>query len=214
MLQLKAFVFGPVSENTYVIYNETKQAVIVDPGCYSTNEENQLIQFIKNNALVVEQVLLTHCHFDHVFGLKKVCETYNVKPQMHAAEEIVLNFANTAAQKWQIPFSNWYTGDFLAIDETKKILLGKDNELTILHTPGHSPGSLSFYSSKDGFVISGDVLFLNSVGRTDLPLCNANDLLQSIKTKLYTLPNETVVFSGHGLKTTIGYEKQTNPYTI
>lgn len=213
MLQVKSFVFGPVSENTYVLFNENKQAIIVDPGCYSGNEEKQLLQFINDNQLSVQQLLLTHCHFDHVFGLKKVCETYNLKPQMHAAEEIVLHYASTAAQKWQIPFTNWYTGEFLAIDENNTIKLG-NNELAILHTPGHSPGSLSFYSKADNFVISGDVLFLNSVGRTDLPLCNHEDLIKSINTKLYTLPSETKVYCGHGPATTIGYEKETNPFTL
>jgi glyoxylase-like metal-dependent hydrolase (beta-lactamase superfamily II) len=213
MLQVKAFVFGPVSENTYVIYNENKQAIIIDPGCYTTNEENQLQQFITENELMVEQLLLTHCHFDHVFGVQWVVNNYKVLPQMHPAEEVLLNYAQAAAERWQIPFDNWYKGSFISINEPATIVLGK-HELIVLHTPGHSPGSLSFYSANSGFVLSGDVLFLNSVGRTDLPLCNHDELIQSIQHKLYKLPNETVVYSGHGLKTTIGYEKQSNPFTL
>lgn len=213
MLQVKSFVFGPVSENTYVLFNENKQAIIIDPGCYTANEEKQLQQFINTYELKVDEIILTHCHFDHVFGLKMVCETYNLTPKMHAAEEVLLQYAEVAAAKWQIPFSNWYKNEYITINESHKIVLGND-ELSILHTPGHSPGSLSFYSKKDGFVISGDVLFFNSVGRTDLPLCNHDDLLKSIKTKLYALPPETIVYSGHGEKTTIGYEIETNPYTL
>lgn len=213
MLQVKSFVFGPVSENTYVLYSEDKQALIIDPGCYTNNEEKQLLQFINDNHLTVKQVILTHCHFDHVFGLKKVCETFSLIPKMHPAEEVLLNYASVAAERWQIPFTNWYKGEFTAIDENDTINLGGD-ELSILHTPGHSPGSLSFYCKNDGFVISGDVLFFNSIGRTDLPLCNHEELLQSIHNKLYTLPNETVVYSGHGPKTNIGYEKDTNPFTL
>ncbi len=211
MLFVHPFVFGPVEENTYVIANEKNDCFIIDPGCYFEDELVTLLSFIKMKGLNPVQMLLTHCHFDHIFGMAALTKAYHLTPQMHEKETPVLDNAAVAAQKWQLIYNDDYKGPFHYINEGDKIKLG-DDELLVLNTPGHSPGSISFYSEANKFIISGDVLFAGSVGRTDLPGADTNTLLQSIQQKLFTLPDETLVLSGHGAPTTIGKEKKDNPY--
>jgi hydroxyacylglutathione hydrolase len=212
MITIKSFEFSPIQENTYVLYNEFNDCIIIDPGCYYDAEKDELVAFITDNKLKPIMLINTHCHLDHVFGNKFVAEKYNLTLQMHENEKPVLAFAPTSGLMYNMPFDN-YEGDFIYLNEGDTIKLGKD-ELQILLTPGHSPGSLSFYSAKNNFVISGDVLFKNSVGRSDLPGGNHEQLIKSIKEKLLVLPAETVVYSGHGPTTTIGYEKKNNPYLV
>lgn len=210
MLTVKSFVFSPIQENTYVVYNENKHAIIFDPGCYFSEEQRKLQEFITENELKVVQLINTHCHLDHVFGNKWVYETFGTALHIHPEEEKMLAFAPQSGMKWGLPFDN-YKGELHFINEGDTISLDNDS-LTIILTPGHSSGSLSFYSKNDGFVISGDVLFEQSIGRTDLPFGDMNTLISSIKTKLFTLPDDTIVYSGHGNKTTIAKEKLNNPY--
>ena len=154
----------------------------------------------------------THCHLDHVFGNKMVAEKYSLQLQLHKNEQAVLEFAPASGLMYNMPFDN-YSGEFIFLNEGDIIRLG-DDELKVLLTPGHSPGSLSFYCEKQHFIISGDVLFRNSIGRTDLPLGNHDQLIKSIKENLLVLPDKTVVYSGHGPVTTVGAERRENPFLM
>jgi len=210
MLTVKSFVFSPVQENTYIVFNENKNAIIFDPGCYFTEEQRTLGAFISDNNLKVTKLINTHCHLDHVFGNRWVHQNYKQELFIHAEEEKMLAMAPTSGINWGLTFDN-YTGPLHFIEEGETISIDNDT-FTVLLTPGHSPGSLSFYCKEDGFVISGDVLFKGSIGRTDLPFGNFEILYNSIHQKLFTLPDKTIVYSGHGEPTTIGVEKRSNPY--
>lgn len=210
MLKIKSFVFSPIQENTYLLYDEFNNCAIIDPGCYFDAEKDQLTQFIKQAGLQPKMLLNTHCHLDHIFGNKYAAETYGLVPQIHPKEKVVLEFAPTSGLMYNLPFDN-YTGDFIFLKEDDTILIGKD-ELKVIEAPGHSPGHICFYSAKQNFLIGGDVLFNRSIGRTDLPGGNHEQLIKNIKEKLFVLPEETVVYSGHGPVTTIGEEKRENPY--
>jgi hydroxyacylglutathione hydrolase len=212
MLIVKSFEFSPIQENTYILYNEFNDCIIIDPGCYYDAEKDQMVAFLAENKLKPSMLINTHCHLDHVFGNKFIAEKYNLTLQMHENEKPVLAFASTSGLMYNLPFDN-YEGNFIYLNQGDTIKLGND-ELQILLTPGHSPGSLSFYSAKNSFVISGDVLFKNSIGRSDLPGGNHEQLIKSIKEKLLVLPPETIVYSGHGPETTIGEEKRINPYLV
>lgn len=212
MLSIKSFEFSPIQENTYVLYNEFNDCLFIDPGCYFDEERNELALFVEKNALKPKMLLNTHCHLDHVFGNKFISEKFDLTLQLHEGEVPVLQFAPTSGLMYNLPFDN-YTGLYEFLQEGDVLKLGTD-ELLVLFTPGHSPASISFYCAAQGFIISGDVLFRQSIGRTDLPGGNYETLITSIKEKLLVLPDETVVYSGHGAPTTIGYEKRNNPYLI
>ena len=210
MLQIQSFTFSPIQENTYLLFNEFKQCVIIDPGCYFDAEKETLKEFIETNGLKPAMLLNTHCHLDHVFGNKFIAETYNLSLQLHEKEKSVLSFAPTSGLMYNMPFDN-YAGAFVELKEGDRILLNKD-ELLVIEAPGHSPGSICFYCSKQNFIIGGDVLFKRSIGRTDLPGGNHQILLNNIRQKLFTLPDNTIVYTGHGPATTIGEEKKENPF--
>jgi hydroxyacylglutathione hydrolase len=210
MLVVKTFVFSPIQENTYILYNENRECCIIDPGCYFPAEREKLQTEIKNMGLKPVLLLNTHCHLDHVFGNKFVAETWDLQPHFHELEKPLFDLAPKSGDMWQMPFEN-YSGPLSFIKEGEKVFVGED-ALEILFTPGHSPGSISFYYPPGGFIISGDVLFDGSVGRTDLPGGDFDTLVQSIQTQLFTLPDETKVYSGHGKMTTIGFEKMNNPF--
>jgi glyoxylase-like metal-dependent hydrolase (beta-lactamase superfamily II) len=210
MYNVKIFIFSPIQENTYVLSNDQKEAIIIDPGCYGDDEEQQLEQFIVSSGLTVRLLLNTHCHLDHVFGNKFVCERWGLKPHIHALEKQVLDYAPVAGLMWNLPFEN-YAGDVVYLKEGDVTGLAGD-PLHVLFAPGHSPGSIVFHSVEQRFLIGGDVLFRGSIGRTDLPMGDVPTLERSIREKLYVLPDDTVVYSGHGPETTIGLEKKTNPF--
>ncbi len=210
MLHVQFFVFNPVQENTYILYNDKKHCCIIDPGCYFAEERDELRSAIEKKGLSPLMLLNTHCHLDHVFGNQFVYDTWKLSLQIHAKEKPVLDFAPQAGQLWQLPFEN-YSGPIEYLQEGSVISLDGE-ELEIRWVPGHSPGSILFYHAAGDFVISGDVLFNMSVGRTDLPGGDFDTLEQSIRTQLYTLPDETIVYSGHGSETTIGFEKENNPF--
>ncbi|WP_121353771.1 MBL fold metallo-hydrolase [Flavisolibacter nicotianae] len=210
MLTVQPFTFNPVQENTYVLYNEKGDCCIIDPGCYFASEEQALKGFIEQNGLKPVLLLNTHCHLDHIFGNKFIHRTYGLHLHIHPNEKQVLDRGPASGQAWQLPFDN-YDGELVFIEEGQTIRIG-DDELQVLFTPGHSPGSVSFYDREAKFVISGDVLFQGSVGRTDLPGGDFGILEESIKTKLYALPEDVVVYPGHGESTTIGDEIKTNPF--
>ncbi|HMJ47640.1 MAG TPA: MBL fold metallo-hydrolase [Ferruginibacter sp.] len=210
MLQIKSFVFNPVEENTYIIYNEFNDCVIIDPGCYYDEEKDKLFQYINEMGLKPQKLLNTHCHLDHVFGNRFIAEKFSLELHIHPKDKPVLDYAAASGLMYNLPFDN-YSGKLVFLEEGQSIVLGEDT-LNILFTPGHSPGSISFYSPAYGFIISGDVLFHRSIGRTDIPLGDHDTLIKSIKEKLLVLPDETIVHSGHGPITTIGEEKKYNPF--
>ena len=212
MLQIKSFEFSPIQENTYIVYNEFNECIIIDPGCYFDEEKETLSDFINSNGLKPIMLLNTHCHLDHVFGNKYVAEKYGLNLKIHEGEKKVLDFAPASGLMYNMPFDN-YNGTIEFLKEGELIPIGKDF-LEILFTPGHSPASLSFYSRENDFVISGDVLFYRSIGRTDLPGGNFDTLVNSIRTQLFVLPGKTKVYSGHGPATSIEDEKRENPFLM
>ena len=210
MLKLKSFVFSPIQENTYLLYNEFNDCMIIDPGCYFSEEKDELKDFITQSNFKPQMLLNTHCHLDHVFGNKFVAETWGLTLNLHEQEKKLLDYAPTSGLMYNMPFDN-YAGDYIYLKEGDIITLGED-ELAVIEAPGHSPGHICFYCAKQNFIISGDVLFNRSIGRTDLPGGNHQTLLKNIREKLFVLPDETVVYSGHGPETTIGEEKKYNPF--
>ncbi len=207
---IQSFTFSPFSENTYVLYDSTNEAVIIDPGCLQQFEKEQLAQFIADNTLTVKCLLQTHTHLDHVFGSAFVKRKYGVKMLMHRLELPVLSEVENRCKMWGIPGYEPVEADRF-IDENDIIKFG-NSQLDILFVPGHAPGHIAFVNHQERFVVGGDVLFNGSVGRTDLPLCDHNALINSIKTQFFTLPDDYTVYAGHNQPTTIGHEKRTNPF--
>lgn len=210
MLQVQRFTFNPVQENTYLLYNGEKECCIIDPGCYFASEEKELVDYISSHQLKPVMLLNTHCHLDHIFGNRFVAAKYGLSLHLHKLELPILERGPATGDMWQLPFQN-YEGEMIFLEEGSSLKLGEET-LEILLTPGHSPGSVCFYSRLHKFLIGGDVLFQGSVGRTDIPGGDMDTLLQSIKTKLYTLPEDVIVYPGHGDSTTIGDEMKTNPF--
>ena len=210
MLTVKRFIFNPIQENTYVVYGAKDACAIVDPGCYFPEEKRTLSNWLQEARLLPNILLNTHCHLDHVFGNKWVSETYDLDLQMGEKELATFKYAPEAGIRWSMPFEN-YSGNIIFLKDGDQIGLGEDR-LEVLFTPGHSVGHVVFYNRKQGFVIGGDVLFRMGIGRTDLPGGDAVLLLKSIQEKLFTLPDDVIVYPGHGEPTTIGFEKENNPF--
>lgn len=209
-LELVSFTFNPFQENTYVLFDKSRECVIIDPGCSSPDEEEELQGFIERKELKPTKLILTHAHIDHVMGCRFVKNTWNLPMYMHRAEIPVLEATNKVGQMYGIPVSTPPPADAF-LDEGDTFTVG-EHTFQVLFTPGHSPGSVSFYLEAQQLLISGDVLFNGSIGRTDLPGGNFDTLENSIRTKLYTLPDAVRVYSGHGPHTTIGKEKRGNPF--
>jgi glyoxylase-like metal-dependent hydrolase (beta-lactamase superfamily II) len=210
MLSVHYFEFNPFQENTYILYDETGEAVIIDPGCYELDERKALDDFISSKQLKIKYLLNTHCHIDHVLGNNYVKEKYKVQFLIHEIELPLLRAVKTYSSNYS--FSNYQeTLPDAYLKETDHVKFG-NTELSILFVPGHSPGHIGFYHSIQKILISGDVLFQRSIGRTDLPGGNFNTLINSIHQKLFVLPDDVKVYPGHGDPTTIGEEKISNPY--
>jgi hydroxyacylglutathione hydrolase len=210
MISIQSFAFGPFQENTYILYDESKECIIIDPGCYDEAERTELSDFILKSGLKPVRLINTHCHLDHVFGNKYVAEKYNLKLEINELDLPVLNSFMMVANMYNLK-AEASPEPSVFLNEGDVIEFG-NSSLEILFTPGHSPGSITFYSSKQKFMIVGDVLFYGSIGRTDLPGGDYNTLIESIKNKLLPLGDDYLVYNGHGTSTTIGFERNNNPF--
>ncbi|AKD02437.1 MBL fold metallo-hydrolase [Pontibacter korlensis] len=209
-MKVTCLTFNPFQENTYLLHDDSKECVIVDPGCYERREQDQLKKYIEDNGLKVVRLLNTHCHIDHVLGNKFVADTYGVGLEIHQEDEQVLRAVPTYASNYGFPqYAEQLPASYLKEGDTVKF---GNTALEVIFAPGHAPGHVVFYNKTDRTVIGGDVLFQGSIGRTDLPGGDFDTLIQSIRTKLFTLPDEVTVYPGHGPETTIGYEKKYNPF--
>jgi hydroxyacylglutathione hydrolase len=211
MATVESFVFNMFSENTYVLYDDSKECIIIDPGCYSEDERQRLKSFIEKNNLTPVALINTHCHVDHVFGNRFVAETWGLELTIPEGEQQVLAAFPQVAQMYAIPNIQQSPDPSHLLEEGDEVKFGHTT-LKILSTPGHSPASVCLYSEADQFVIAGDVLFAGSIGRTDLPGGDYNTLISSIKNKLLPMKDQVEVFPGHGPSTTIGRERRSNPF--
>lgn len=210
MLQIQGFVFNFASENTYLLYNENKNAWLIDPGNMSEQETQAIDSFITENGLKIQKILLTHAHIDHVLGLQWAFNKFQTPVYMHQEDQDVLDMLQASGLRFgmnidpvKVDIEYIKEGDELELDGEK---------FKIYHVPGHSPGSVVYHHENQKFMLSGDVLFEGSIGRTDLYKGNHEQLITGIKTKLFVLDDETQVFSGHGNPTKIGFEKEFNPF--
>ena len=210
MIQIKSFAFNPFSENTYIVFNENKNAFLIDPGNFNEQETAVLEKFISDNGLNIQNILLTHAHIDHVLGLQWAFDRYKVPVLMHELDQEILDRNPMSARQFGFFFTP-FEGEIQFISENETVQLD-DDVFKIYHVPGHSPGSIAFHLENQKILISGDVLFEGSIGRTDLHKGNFEELIDGIKTKFLILDEETQVFSGHGNSTTIGFEKDYNPF--
>jgi hydroxyacylglutathione hydrolase len=210
MVQIQSFCFNPFQENTYILFDETKSCVIIDPGCYDEGERLKLVRFIESNGLTPKHLLNTHCHIDHVFGNKFISEKYKLGLEINRLDLPVLDSLMKVAEMYHLN-AETSPAPVLFLEEGHQILFGKTC-LDIVFTPGHSPGSICFISHDQKFVIGGDVLFRESIGRSDLPGGDPDTLIDSIRSKIFTLGDDFVVHSGHGPVTTVGHEKKHNPF--
>jgi glyoxylase-like metal-dependent hydrolase (beta-lactamase superfamily II) len=212
MITVKTFVFNSFQENTYLLFDESKKCVIVDPGMDSSSEEASLQDYILENQLNPVAMINTHCHVDHVLGCKFVKNTYKVPFITHPDEDPVLKNAVRFGEVFGLQVETPPTPDKY-LSQGDKYIFG-DSELQIMHVPGHSPGSIALYSAPDNFIITGDVLFRGSIGRTDLPGGDYQTLINNIKSKIMVLPREVKAYPGHGPFTTVGDEYDTNPFLV
>ncbi len=210
MIQIQTFTFNPFAENTYLVYDETGEGVVIDPGCYEKVEKETLAQFIEAKKLKIKYLLNTHCHIDHVLGNEFVKEKYKVPFLIHKNDDPVLRSVKAYAPSYGFNLYHEVLPDgYLAEGDT--VSFG-NIIFDILFLPGHAPGHIGFYHKDSLSLLSGDVLFEQSIGRTDLPGGDHNTLIKSIHQKIFTLPDQVVVYPGHGNTTTVGEEKISNPY--
>ncbi|MDO4190311.1 MAG: MBL fold metallo-hydrolase [Bacteroidales bacterium] len=211
-MKIKVFVFNPFYENTYVVYDETtREAAIIDCGCLGVDEETRLKNFVDEEKLSIKYLLNTHLHLDHQFGNHFAVATWGVLPSAHEGDRYWENAFETQCMLFGIPqeVHNQSLGTMLR--EGDELTIG-NFKLTVLHVPGHSAGSICFYNKKANVLFSGDALFRESIGRTDLPGGNHPQLIEGIKTKILTMCDETIVYTGHGESTTVEHERYNNPY--
>ncbi|WP_207533535.1 MBL fold metallo-hydrolase [Desertivirga arenae] len=210
MIEVHSFTCNPYQENTYILFDETKECVIIDPGMYTGAEQNEVVRFITNKGLKPVRLLNTHCHIDHVLGNKFIFDTYTLKPEFHRGELPLLTAVPSYAPAQGFNYEISPLPDNF-LPETGSITFG-NSVLDLIYAPGHSPSHLCFYSKTGKFLIGGDVLFHGSIGRTDLPGGNYTQLIKNIREKLFVLPEDVTVYPGHGSETSIGFEKQHNPF--
>ena len=211
MITVKTFVFNIFAENTYLLFDETKEAVIIDCGCMYASEEELLSNFVEQNSIKIKRLLCTHLHFDHILGNHFIFQNYGVMPEAHRKEVKMLPPVKEQikSMKVRFPVQTIKINDYLVGND---VINFGNAELVTMLVPGHSPGSLVYYSRKDGFVVTGDALFRSSIGRTDLWGGNRDMLVAAIKDKILSLPDETIIYPGHGPSTTVIEEKLHNPF--
>lgn len=209
-MNIKTFVFNPFYENTYVIASSKGNCIIFDPGCYETYEYEELVNYIKAENLNVESIINTHCHIDHVLGNHHLKEKFEVLLKIPLNEKEIFDAVPAYAPQWGI--TNYQQAEIDEYLSEGNVISLDEVEMKAIEVPGHSPGHLMFYCADESFVVGGDVLFRESIGRTDLPGGNHDELLTNIQSKVYTLPDEVIVYPGHGPSTTIGHEKRNNPF--
>jgi len=210
MMKIFRQTFSPIRVNTYILSGAGKECIIIDCGCYDQTEENKLEAFITKSDFVPSMLLNTHCHLDHVFGNGFILKKYGLRSMIHADDYYNLKEAQKSALMFGLSMEPPpEPGGYLSDGEKGSV---GDMEFEVLSVPGHTPGSIAFYFPSDGVVFTGDALFAGSIGRTDFPRGDHQTLLKSITTKLFTLPDDTVVYAGHNAETTIGHEKKTNPF--
>ena len=210
-MKIEVIEVNPFAENTCIAYDETGECVIIDPGCYTAAERERLRRFIHENGLKPVRLLNTHCHLDHVFADRFVHDTWGLGLEIHPLEQPLLERFPLVCQMYGVPFDALPPAPAAFLQPGSHITFG-NTTLHILFTPGHSPGSVSFWCEEAGIVVTGDALFYESIGRTDLPGGNHAQLLDSIRRELFSLPDATVVYPGHGPVTTIRHEKEYNPF--
>ncbi|CAM3698706.1 MBL fold metallo-hydrolase [Mucilaginibacter galii] len=210
MASIQAFPNNPYQENTYLLYDNSGECAIIDPGMYTAAEQNAVVNFITQHQLKPVLLLNTHCHIDHILGNKFVFDQYGLKPQFHEGELVVMQATPVWAQQSGIRYELSPLPE-VYLPETGSISFG-NTTLELIFAPGHSPAHLCFYDKADNLLIGGDVLFRGSIGRYDLPGGNQAQLLKNIEEKLFILPQDCTVYPGHGPETTIGYERETNPF--
>lgn len=207
---IQVFPNNPYQENTIILYDDSNECAIIDPGMSNAAEQNAVVNFIRDKGLKPALLLNTHCHIDHVLGNRFVFDQYGLKPQFHRGELDVLSVAVVWAEQTGVRYEPSPLPDVF-LPETGEVKFG-NTTLELIFAPGHSPAHLCFYNRKDNILVGGDVLFRGSIGRTDLPGGNHLLLLKNIEEKLFTLPGDCTVYPGHGPETTIGYERDTNPF--
>lgn len=208
--KVKRFVFNSFGVNTYVLSDDSGKCLLVDPACQYHEEETELLGYITGNHLNPVSMVNTHFHIDHIVGNTFICKTFNLRPQCHKSSRLLWETAAEFGAAFGIKFENLIIpSDF--VNEGDIISYG-DSSVEVLYTPGHADGSICLVNHAERYVIAGDVLFLDSIGRTDLPTGSFDVLYQSITTKLFTLPDDYIVYPGHGPETSIGYEKMNNPF--
>ena len=210
-MQIQVFTFNQFFENTIIVFDKTKECVIIDPGCYTISEKDTLQKYISINNLIPVKLINTHCHIDHILGNNFIAKTYDLELEMNANDMELIKSSNEIAQLYGFTDYEMSPLPKKFLNEGDTLEFG-NSQFKILFTPGHAPGHISLYSKKDGLLISGDVLFNNSIGRTDLPGGNYDLLIESIKNKILTLNDNTIVYCGHGPSTTIGNERLNNPF--
>ncbi|MCC5919649.1 MAG: MBL fold metallo-hydrolase [Cyclobacteriaceae bacterium] len=211
MIQVQGFAFNAFSENTYLLYDESKECIIIDPGCYEAHEREKLIEFIEKGGLKPVRLLNTHCHIDHVLGNAWVKRQYNLDLEIPQGEEEGLLAVSSYASNYGFSAYEPATANRY-LEKGEVIKFGNGSELKVLYVPGHSPAHMAFYAENERFVIGGDVLFQGSVGRTDLPGGDMATLIKSIHTEFFPLGDEVKVYCGHGPATQMGIEKKSNPF--
>lgn len=210
MISVKQFAFNPFQENTYILSDETGECVIIDPGMSNPAEEEELSSWINSQGLKPVMLLNTHTHVDHILGNEYVATTYQLPLQAHIDAAVILQHAPNHATALGLQLDHVHSIDKF-IQDGDRLSFG-NTTLEVLFTPGHAAGSVCFYAPDSNLVITGDVLFYQSIGRTDLPTGDYDVLQESIWKKLFTLPETTLVYPGHGPHTTIGAEKSDNPF--
>lgn len=212
MINVHQLTYGPFAENTYVLSDTNNNALVIDPGMYDSPENARFFEYLSSQTIKPTRLILTHAHLDHVFGVNWVHANYGLTPEVHLLDKPIYDSASAVANQYGLKMESLVSptigleeGDTISFDDT---------ELEIVHAPGHSPGSVCFYCRRDNFLIGGDVLFQGSIGRTDLPGGDYQTLIDSIQHKLMKLPDDVIVYSGHGPLTTIGQERISNPFLV